>query len=85
MSQFPTDEQILALAVADGWHPDTSPNTEMSNERWYRWDNCTPAVTEETLIERYWSKMKEGEPDYDTPKPINPLENWQQNDDHNVP
>ncbi len=43
----------LTAAKADGWELDSSPGTEMSNETWYRWDPCTPPVTEEDLIERY--------------------------------
>ena len=27
---------------------------------------------------------EEDEPDYDAPKPLTPLENWQQNDEHHV-
>lgn len=30
-----------------------------------------------------WPEPKE--PDYDAPKPLTPLENYQQNDEHNVP
>lgn len=48
-----TDEQLLDLARADGWDYDTSPDTEMSNEIWWRFDNCTPAKTEEELVEHY--------------------------------
>lgn len=48
-----TDEQILDLARADGWDYDTSPDTEMSNEIWWRFDPCTAARTEEDLIEHY--------------------------------
>lgn len=50
----PQEERALAAAIADGWEEDTSPATEMSSERWYRWDSCTPPVREETLIECYW-------------------------------
>lgn len=50
----PQEERALAAAIAYGWKEDTSPATEMSGERWYRRDPCTPPVREETLIERYW-------------------------------
>lgn len=51
-----TEEIALNAARADGWIEDTSPETETSNERWWRWDPCTPPVREETLIDRYWDK-----------------------------
>lgn len=53
------EQKALDAALTAGWEEDTSPDTEMSNKNWYRWDACTPPVTQETLIERYWDSTNE--------------------------
>jgi len=46
-------EKVLAVAAKAGWELDNSPATEMCDDNWYRFDNCTPIMHEDDLVHKF--------------------------------
>lgn len=53
-----TEEQALSAAIEDGWALDSSPQTEMSNDIWWRFCPTQSPVRQDSLIAKYIDKLE---------------------------